>query len=74
MADQRVDQRAIRVARRRMDDEPGWLVDHDQMLVLVDHGLSWMSSPTRGESSASGASKAMRDPGVSRVEGSRATF
>src|ERR1700722_3843877 len=38
MADQRVDQRARRVARRRMDDEPGRLVDHDQMIVLVDHG------------------------------------
>src|ERR1700722_10286403 len=25
------------MARRRMDDEPGWLVDHDQMLVLVNH-------------------------------------
>ena len=38
MADQRVDQRAGRMARRRMDDEPGRLVDHDQMLVLINHG------------------------------------
>src|ERR1700722_1262376 len=37
MSDQRVDQRASRVARSRMDDEPGRLVDHDQMLVLVNH-------------------------------------
>src|SRR5271165_1400909 len=36
MADQRVDQRAGRMARRRMDDEAGRLVDHDQMLVLID--------------------------------------
>ena len=36
MADQRIDQGAIGMARRRMDDEPGRLVDHDQMLVLVD--------------------------------------
>ena len=38
MADQRVDQRAGRMARRRMDDEPGRLIDHDQMLVLINHG------------------------------------
>src|SRR5580692_9643158 len=38
MADQRVDQRTGRVARSRMDDEPGLFVDHDQMLVLVDDG------------------------------------
>src|ERR1700733_4818553 len=38
MADQRVDQRARRMARGWMDNEPGRLVDHDQMCVLVDHG------------------------------------
>ena len=36
MADQRVDERARRMARRRMDDEPRRLVDDDQMLVLED--------------------------------------
>ncbi len=36
MADERVDQRALGVAGRRMDDEPRRLVDDDQMLVLVD--------------------------------------
>ena len=36
MGDQRVDQRAVGIARRRMDDEPGRLVDDDEVLVLVD--------------------------------------
>ena len=36
MADQRVDQRAVGVARRRMDDEARRLVDDDEMVVLVD--------------------------------------
>ena len=34
MADQRVDQRALGMAGRRMDDETGRFVDHDQVLVL----------------------------------------
>src|SRR5580704_14703946 len=38
MSDQSVDQRAGRMAWRWMDNEPGRLVDHDQMLVLVDDG------------------------------------
>ena len=38
MVEQGVDQRAVEIARRRVDDEPGGLVDHDQMLVLVDDG------------------------------------
>ena len=36
MGDQRVDQRAVGIARGRMDDEPGRLVDDDEILVLVD--------------------------------------
>ena len=34
MVEQRVDQRAVEIARGGMDDQPGGLVDHDQMLVL----------------------------------------
>ena len=38
MGEQRVDQRAFRVARRRVDDHAGRLVDDDQMRVLeADH-------------------------------------
>ncbi len=37
MGDQRVDERAVRVARARMHDEPRRLVDDDQRVVLVDH-------------------------------------
>src|SRR5579872_4850695 len=33
---QRVDQRAGGMARRRMDDKPGRLVDYDQMLIFVN--------------------------------------
>jgi hypothetical protein len=34
MMQQRIDQRAVQIARR-MDDQPGGLVDHDQMLVFI---------------------------------------
>ena len=34
--EQRVDQRAVAVAGRRVDDEPGRLVDDQQVVVLVD--------------------------------------
>ncbi len=34
MMEQCVDQCAVEISRRRMDDEAGGLVDHDQMLVL----------------------------------------
>ena len=34
---QRVDQGVIPVARRRVDDQPGRLVDHGEMLVLEYH-------------------------------------
>ena len=34
MVEQGVDQRAVEIARRRMDDHPGRLVDDQQMLVL----------------------------------------
>ena len=33
---ERVDQRAARMTGRRVDDEPGRLVDDQQVLVLVD--------------------------------------
>ena len=36
MVEQRVDQRAVEIARRRVDDQPGGLVDDQQMLVLED--------------------------------------
>ncbi len=36
MGDERVDQRAGLVPGRRMDDEPGRLVDHQQVGILVD--------------------------------------
>src|SRR5271165_268214 len=36
MMDERIDQRAPRVAGRRMNDETGRLVDHNEMLVLID--------------------------------------
>ena len=35
--EQRVDERARRWPGRRMDDEPGGLVDDQQVVVLVDH-------------------------------------
>ena len=34
MVEQRVDQRPVEIARGGMDDQPGGLVDDDQMLVL----------------------------------------
>ena len=34
MVKQRVDQRSVEIAGRRVDDEPGRLVDDEQMLVL----------------------------------------
>ena len=36
MRQQRVDERAAGVAGRRMDDQPGRLVDDQQVVVLVD--------------------------------------
>ncbi len=36
MADQRIDQRPVGMAGGGVDDEPGRLVDDDEMLVLVD--------------------------------------
>ena len=38
MGDERVDQRARIVPRRRMHHEPGRLVDDDEVVVLVDDG------------------------------------
>ena len=35
MGNERVDQRAVRVARRRMDDEAGGLVHDDQVVVFI---------------------------------------
>ena len=37
MGDQRIDQRAVGIARRRMHHQPRRLVDDDEVLVLVDH-------------------------------------
>ena len=34
--EQCVDQRAIKIARRRVDDQPGGLVYHDEMRILID--------------------------------------
>ncbi len=36
MGDQGVDQRAVQIAGRRMDHQPGRLVDNDQRIVLID--------------------------------------
>ena len=38
MVQQRVDQRPVEIARGRMDDQPGGLVDDQQMLVLEHDG------------------------------------
>ncbi len=38
MGDERVDERAGPIARRRMDDEAARLVDDDDVVVLVDNG------------------------------------
>ena len=62
MGDQRVDQRAVRMARRRMDDEAGRLVDDDQVLVLEDDVERQYPRRESGESSGGGASKAIRAP------------
>ena len=35
MRNQRIDEGAVRMSRRRVDDEPGRLVDDDQMCILV---------------------------------------
>ena len=40
MMDQRVDERPVRMAGRRMDDESFRLVDDDDVVVLVDH-VQW---------------------------------
>ncbi len=37
MGDQRVDERAVRMAGARMHDEAGRLVDDDQRVVLVEN-------------------------------------
>ena len=58
--EQRVDQRvAVVMAGRRVDDEPGRLVDDEQVVVLVDDrqrdvglGLEVERRPARGTSSA----------------------
>ena len=36
--DQRVDERAVGIAGASVDDEPGGLVDDDQVFVFIDHG------------------------------------
>ena len=38
MRDQRIDQRAVRIARRRMHDKARGLLDDDEVLVLMDDG------------------------------------
>ncbi len=53
MVDQRVDQRAGPIARAGMDDQPGRLVDDDQLWVLVEES-SAMSSPLGSAGSGSG--------------------
>ena len=46
MVQQRIDQRAIGIARRRMNDHSGGLVDDDQVLILIHHhygDILWVS-------------------------------
>ena len=38
MGQQRVDEGAVQVARRRMHDQPSRLVEHDQVAVLIQYG------------------------------------
>ena len=47
MGEQGVDQRAILVARRRMHDQPGRLVQHDQVGVFVKNGERIACAPGR---------------------------
>ena len=57
MRQQRVDQRAVRIAGRRVHDHPGRLVDHDQVRILEAdierdrlrdrHGVVGFGQPTR---------------------------
>ena len=49
MVEQRVDQRAVEIARRRMHDQPGRLVDDDQMLVLIGDRRAGYPAPRFGD-------------------------
>ncbi len=48
MGDQRVDQRAVGIAGRRMHDEAGRLVDDDEVGVLIDDGKRDVLAERRG--------------------------
>ena len=56
---QRVDERAARMARRRVDDQPGRLVDDQQVVVLVDDPQRRCRAPAaRSRAIGSGTSSA----------------
>ena len=72
MADQRIDQRAVGMAGRRMDDEPRRLVDDDEMLVLEDD-VERNVLAGDGGLGGGGASSVTTAPAASLRAGSAAT-
>ena len=55
---ERVDERAAGVAGRRMDDQPGRLVDDQQVVVLVDDPRAGSPAPARGRARPAPARRA----------------
>ena len=37
MAEQRIDQGVLAMASARMNDKPGWFIDHDEIIVLEEN-------------------------------------
>ena len=66
MGDQRIDQRAGRVAGAGMDHEPGRLVDDDERVVLIDDVEGNGLGAAAPAASAGGRSSAKRSPGLTR--------
>ena len=64
--EQRVHQRAGRIALRRVHDEPGRLVDGEERVVLVEHGERPGFGERAASAAASGRSSAIACPGRSR--------
>ena len=72
MADQRIDQRAVGMARRGMDDEAGGLVDDDEVLVLEHDVERDVLAPRAAASSAPARRARSLAPASSLRAGSRA--
>ena len=68
MREQRVDQRAAGVAGRRVDHQPGRLVEHQQMLVLVQHVERRSPPAAAAPAPARGRPSAKRWPGLTRLD------